>query len=351
MLIVANGRLTMIAEIQNFDARLQRLIRYKNMPALSVAVVSDAEIDFAKGYGFSNLATGTSAAPDTPYIVGSITKPLAATLLMSLAETHGLDFDAPMRDYYKSYATFCKRVQSFAKSGLEPRELFQNYRCADFDISLRHHLSHTSQGKPGTKFLYNSFLYGVSSRVVDSVAQCDYSLYFEEHIIKALGLSHTSPHTCGIPMRQLPKPVASVYYVDNEGKSRPSDYPEATFNASAGLISSVLDLAAFDMALDTGRLISEEGRDAMWTAYPLKNNGEAPYGLGWYLQDYGDLRLVWHSAWWPDAASAIYLKIPEKRLSLIMLANTQALWWDNPLNMSDILPSPFVQSFLNSFVA
>ena len=337
-------------EIQNFDARLQRLIRYKHMPALSVAVVSEAEIVFAKGYGFSNLAEGTNAAPDTPYIVGSITKPIAATLFMRLAETHGLDLDAPMRDYYKSYATFCKRVQSFVKSGLEPRELFQNYRCSDYDISLRHHLSHTSQGKPGSKFLYNSFLYGVSSRVVDAVANCDYALYFEEQIIKALGLEYTSPHTCGIPMRQLPKPVASVYHVDGDGKPHRNDYPEATFNASAGLISSVIDLATFDIALDSGALISEESREAMWSAYPLRNNGVSPYGLGWYTQYYGDLRLIWHNAWWPDAASAIYLKIPEKRLSLILLANTQGLWWDNPLNMSDILPSPFVQSFLNSFV-
>jgi CubicO group peptidase (beta-lactamase class C family) len=341
----------MIAEIQQFDARLQRLIRYKNMPALSVAVVSESEIVFAKGYGFSNLAAGTTASPDTPYIVGSLTKPLAATLLMNLAETQSLDFDAPMRDYYKSYATFCKRVQAFAKSGLEPRELFQNYRCSDYDISLRHHLSHTAQGKPGSKFLYNSFLYSVSSRVVDAVASCDYSLYFENQIIKTLALSHTSPHTCGIPMRQLSEPVASVYHIDNEGNPHLSDYPEATFTASAGLISSVRDLAEFDIALDSGRLISEASREAMWTPYALRNDGTSPYGLGWYIQHYGDLRLVWHSAWWPDASSAIYLKIPEKRLSLILLANTQSLWWDNPLNMSDILPSPFVQSFLNSFVA
>ena len=341
----------MIAEIQNFDTRLKRLIQYNKMPALSVAVLSEGELVFAKGYGYSNLAAGTPASEDTPYLVGSLTKPLAATLLLGLAETHGLDLDAPMRDYYKSYATFCKRVQTFAKSGLEPRELFQNYRCSDYDISLRHHLSHTAQGRPGSKFLYNSFLYGVSSRVVDAVANCDYAFYFEEQIIKALGMEHTSPHTCGIPMRQLPKPLANVYYLDSDGKPHLSEYPEVTFTASAGLISSVKDLAAFDMALDSGQLISETSREAMWTAYPLRNNGPSPYGLGWYVQHYGDLRLVWHSAWWPDAASAIYLKIPEKRLSLILLANSEGLWWKNPLEKGDIMPSPFVQSFMNSFVA
>lgn len=339
----------MIAEIQNFDARLKRLIQYNKMPGLSVAVIAESEMVFAKGYGFSNLAAGIAAEADTPYIVGSIAKPLAATLLMILAEKQGLDLDAPMRDYYKSYASFCKRVQNFAKSGLEPRELFQNYRCSEYDITLRHHLSHTAQFRPGSKFLYNTFLYGVSSRVVDAVANCDYAFYFDEQIIKALNLRHTSPHTCGIPMRHLSKTVSNVYYLDTDDKAHPNDFPEATFNASAGLITSVEDLAVFDIALDSGEFVSESSRETMWKPYRLRNGESSPYGLGWYVQNYGDLRLVWHNAWWPDAASAIYLKIPEKRLSLILVANTDGLWWKNPLTKSDIMHSPFVQSFMASF--
>ena len=81
------------------------------------------------------------------------------------------------------------------------------------------------------------------------------------------------------------------------------------------------------------------------------SDGEAlPYGLGWYVQEYQGHTLVWHTGWWEDAYSALYLKVPALNLSLIILANSEGVWWDNPPDQAEVHRSEFAQAFLRAFV-
>jgi CubicO group peptidase (beta-lactamase class C family) len=114
--------------------------------------------------------------------------------------------------------------------------------------------------------------------------------------------------------------------------------------------AGVLDLARFDVALDAGLLISAESRTGMMTPTRTNDGKAAPYGLGWYVQVYGGHALVWHSGWWEDAYSALYLKIPALNLTFIVLANSEGIWWGNPLDQAAVERSQFAQAFLSAFV-
>ena len=61
----------------------------------------------------------------------------------------------------------------------------------------------------------------------------------------------------------------------------------------------------------------------------------------------GGARLVWHSGWWEDAYSALYLKVPDRDATIILLANSEGLWWDNPLDEARVEESAFAQAFLS----
>ena len=52
---------------------------------------------------------------------------------------------------------------------------------------------------------------------------------------------------------------------------------------------------------------------------------------------------------WDKAYSALYLKVPEEELTLILLANSEGLWWDHPLDKADVEKSPFAAAFLEYF--
>jgi hypothetical protein len=85
---------------------------------------------------------------------------------------------------------------------------------------------------------------------------------------------------------------------------------------------------------------------------PFPSNAGKPlaHGLGWFVTDYRGTRLVWHYGHWGTGFSALYLKVPSKRLSLIMLANSEALA-DHMFQIGeDITTNVFACDFLDTFV-
>lgn len=58
----------------------------------------------------------------------------------------------------------------------------------------------------------------------------------------------------------------------------------------------------------------------------MSNAGERlPYGLGWFVTDYHGHKLVWHYGQWGTGFSAVYLKVPERNVSIVLLSNSEAL--------------------------
>jgi CubicO group peptidase (beta-lactamase class C family) len=155
-----------------------------------------------------------------------------------------------------------------------------------------------------------------------------------------------------LPLREeLARLLAPPHRVGTSGaiERAPAPPPQGD-GAAGGVITTVLDLAKFDIALDQGVLISAQSRAAMMAPTPSSEGQALPYGLGWFVQEYEGHTLVWHSGWWEDAYSALYLKIPTLDLSFILLANSEGVWWDNPLDRAEVQRSDFAQAFLRAFV-
>ncbi len=113
------------------------------------------------------------------------------------------------------------------------------------------------------------------------------------------------------------------------------------FSPAAGLISTVVDLAAFDAGLDNDWLLTPEAKAEMVApAIPVQSSrAEFSYGLGWYVQDHEGTRLLWHSGRQPPSESALYLKVPDEDLTFILLANTPNLTTPFPLGGGDVMYS------------
>ena len=60
--------------------------RRRQHPGLSLAVVADGAVVFARGFGLADIEYGIAATPDTPYNIASVTKPISATVALRLVE-------------------------------------------------------------------------------------------------------------------------------------------------------------------------------------------------------------------------------------------------------------------------
>jgi hypothetical protein len=78
--------------------------------------------------------------------------------------------------------------------------------------------------------------------------------------------------------------------------------------------------------------------------------GEAlPYGLGWFTQNYKGTRLIWHYGWW-TCNSSLILKVPQRNITFIAMANTDNLSRSTDLGAGDVTSSPVGLEFLKAFI-
>jgi CubicO group peptidase (beta-lactamase class C family) len=117
--------------------------------------------------------------------------------------------------------------------------------------------------------------------------------------------------------------------------------------AAAGLVASAPDVARFSIALDQGGLVKRATLARAWTSGTLSSGAEFPYGLGWFVQTYRSTRIVWHFGQGLESSSLL-LKIPERALTFVVLANSDGLSRGLQLgDHGDVLRSPFARLFLN----
>jgi hypothetical protein len=228
---------------------------------------------------------------------------------------------------------------------------------------------------PGTSFYYDGSRYALLGGVIEGATGKTFAELLGERLLLPLGMENSALNPMsnwgpgdrsGLSDLKRSLGLGKLYrhYPDVYRRlAKPYQFGEAYQPVpgmyhlyhcpAAGLISSVSDLARFDIALDRGTLLAEETKAQMWTpAYSTyRNRSDLQYGLGWYVQEFEGLQMLWHAGRWSPSTSALYLKIPEKQLAFIVLANTDNLTAPfDAIGCGDASKSALVLSFFRFWV-
>jgi len=96
---MANGDMELQAtEFRAVDAYVTGKMRSTRIPGLAVAIVRGDSVVFMKRYGRAD-PSGRPVTLETPFMIGSITKPFTALAVMQLVEGGRIELDAPVRRY------------------------------------------------------------------------------------------------------------------------------------------------------------------------------------------------------------------------------------------------------------
>lgn len=340
-----------------FSSALDSLRKVHHIPGLAAAIVKDNKLVWSEGIGMSHFDTDDGekfkeVSADTPFWIASVTKPIVALLFLQLEAQGKINLDDPITDM-PGWDSFCSGLRN---SG----SIFGKDLNCNISISVRNVLNHTVQGKPGSRFSYNPVMYSRLSRYLEyvygnpiSAAESGHNTMaklMERNILKPAGMDRTMAS-------QWQREKAEVYfdkaqgYAFSNGKYTPRHLHERHLAGGAGVVSTVNDLAKFDMALNAGSLGSKSLISKFFAPALDPEGNNLPYAFGWYVQEYKGEQLIWHSGWDRQAgASALYLKVPERKLTFIILANSEGLWWGNPLHKAEVENSEFAQLFLHHFV-
>jgi len=326
--------------LASFEKALDALRIQYRIPGLSAAIVKNQQIIWEKGFGFADVERRIPAAPDTPYLLASVTKTFTSTLLMQCVEKGVLNLDDPISKY------------TVAVPGP--------------GITVRHILTHTSESvPPGEAFLYSSRFVALTP-VVEACSGRPFREALAKNILHPLKMLDSVPghdlenitpalartlnpeifdRATLVRYQRALQRLATPYAVDSLGQAHPSPYPDKTINTSVGLISTVRDLALYDAAIDRHVLVRPETQELAWQPHVTSRGQVLPYALGWYSETISGKHVVWHPGTWIGAFSALYVKVPERNMSLILLANCDTLTYTIPVG-GNLAASPFVALFL-----
>jgi CubicO group peptidase (beta-lactamase class C family) len=187
--------------------------------------------------------------------------------------------------------------------------------------------------------------------VIDALWPKGFSRAVEEHILNPLGMNDTALGAADSSKAGVIARMAKPYRLDADFKvvesttfTPPLDY----ISAASGIISTVMDLAKYDVAIDRDKVYSPQVKQQIWTPAKSPAGQKFPYGLGWFVWE-PFAKFYWHYGWYSEAFSSLLFKVPDRELTLILLACTDrasSVFW---LGSGDPLRSAFVTAFLDSF--
>ena len=307
-----------VVSADDTDDFIRAEMKQKNIPGLSLVVLKHGEVIKSQGYGLANRAVKTPAAPDTVYKIASVSKQFMATGIMVLVQQGRVRVDAPVRTYLsdapEAWNDLTVRHLLTHTAGLvrEPPG-FDPFKTTSDSELLRTAYPVPLRFKPGDKWEYSNTGYNALAEIIRIVSGKPWPEFIHDAVFKPAGMTATWPTntTAVVPNR-------AQGYVDND---RLLDEPKwLALRPSGGFLSTVLDLAKWDAALYTDKVLTAASRRQMWTAVTLNDGTAYPYGFGWMLGERSGHRYVQHSGGMPGTRANLS-RFVDLDLTIIMLMN------------------------------
>ncbi len=289
--VVLKGRLI---QRHNILQRMQAL----GVPGVSIAVVHNYQVEWAKGYGLADIAGKRSVTPETLFQAASISKPVAVTAAMKLVEDHELDLDEdvnvklqswklPENQFTKTAKVTLRRIMSHS-AGLTVHG-FPGYAAGDTLPTVPEILDGRPPANteavrvdvvPGSIGRYSGGGITIMQLLMTDVTMRDFPSLMRETVLTKAGMKHS---TYQQPLPANLRDVAATGY-SSKVDPIPGKYHTYPEMAAAGLWTTPSDLANFGIEIQKSR----EGRSnrilKQQTVEWMLTEQKAPFGLGFQLE-------------------------------------------------------------------
>jgi D-alanyl-D-alanine carboxypeptidase len=294
-------------------------------PGAAVIVVKAGQVLHRKGYGLANLELNVPVEPETVFKIGSVTKQFTAVSILMLVEEGKLALSDPIEKFLPDYPTHghlitiehllthTSGIKSYTSLPEWPPTFGKDYTVTEMINFFKYK---PMDFAPGTHYAYNNSAYFLLGDIIAKVSGSTYEEFLQERIFDLLGMKHTYGYTA---QRLIPR-RASGYNKEKDGYAN-CPYLSMTHPGGAGVLSSTVDdLALWDAALYTNRLLKRKSLNRAWTSYTLKDGSSTCYGYGWAIEDYAGFKWLRHDGGIHGFVCTA-VRLPQQRLFTAVLSN------------------------------
>lgn len=296
-------------------------------PGCALAISRDGAVEYARGYGMSNLEHAIPITPQSIFHLASISKQFTAFSIGLLARDGKLSLDDDIRKYLPEMPDYGKTITIahliHHTDGLREQGQLLNlagWRGDDLYTEDDILWALTRQRKvnfaAGTEVVYGNAAYTLLAVIVRRVSGKPLREFADERIFQPLDMSDThfhSDHTEVVPRR-------AAAYSPRSGGGWSISIPNIDHYGSTSLFSTVGDLLTWQRNLVDFRVGGAALATWMQTSGTLDDGTAIGYGGGLRLGSYRGLRMVRH-----DGADGGFrteaLSFPDQRLAVVALCN------------------------------
>src|SRR5208283_1863447 len=172
---------------------------------------------------------------------------------------------------------------------------------------------------PGTKWEYSNLGFLTLGFLIHRVTGEFYGDFLQQRIFRPLGMQTTRIIS---EADIIPNRAAGYRLVKGELKNQEWVAPMVNTTADGSLYFSILDLAKWDAALYTGKLLKSSSFEQMWTPAKMKNGQPNPdgYGFGWFIGERHGHREISHDGAWQGFETSI-ARYVDDQLTVVVLTN------------------------------
>lgn len=314
-------------DVQAIDTFLAQTLQQNGQPGFSIAIVKNGELVLAKGYGKRALEDGRPVETDTLFAIGSVSKQFTCAAILLLAEDGKLSVHDKVAKYYPDLTRanditlldLMNHVSGYPdyypldfvdrrmRQPIAPDELLRQYAGAKLDF------------EPGSKYSYSNTGYILLGRVVEKVSGKPFGEFLTERLFQPLGMHRT------VHEPELSDPRLARGYTTFALSAPEHTQPEANgwIGAAGGMYSTPSDLAKWNLALISGRVLKPESYALMTAPRKLSDGKISEYGCGLGVRMQNNRQVLTHGG----AVSGFVTfngTVPSTRSSLTLMCNQDA---------------------------
>jgi len=341
-------------KISEIDAFVEERVRALEIPGAALVLIDNGEIVYAKGYGLTQK-NGTPVSEKTPFEVGSVSKSFTALAIMQLVDEGNLNLDDPVVKHIPWFQTSNKEVSDKItvrhllahRSGLSTlvgnRNQHGGSNSPDAMVGATRELSSVAlKTLPGAHYEYSNANYHILGLLLEVLDNDSFENIIENRVVTADLMPNSYVRT---RPRMEPAPAKGHRYWFT--RPIPFELPrDRETLGGGGITASAEDLANYILNyMHSGIGDKHTGMAAMMT--PYEDAPGSQYGLGWFIRNNPDYRVVFHGGQNVGFECAVLFS-PDAKFGYVLLTNTNSsfgsrdvgslVWGVAPLIMN--LPPP-----------
>lgn len=330
---------------QQIDSLIQATLSTFEVPGISVGVIKDGTIVYAKGHGIRSMSTQKVMNQNTLVGVASNSKGFTCFALAMLVDEGKLQWDDKVRQHIPEFQLYDPWVtEEFTVRDLVTHRSGLGLGAGDLmffpegnDFNVTDIINNVKHLKPESSFRstfqYNNNMFIIAGEVLRRVSGMTWEDFIETKIMKPVGM--TSSKASYNRVTDKSNIIDAHARADGEVIQIPHDW-SPTANPAGGIVSNVTDMLKWakflmnDAVTENGiRLLSEQQFHELWQLQtPLRvgkndyyDSNFRGYGLGWFLTDVkGGYKQVYHTGGLIGTVTQ-FTMIPDLDLAIVVLTN------------------------------